>query len=800
MKISQAIPYEYHNLPIPGGGYVTGFAFHDKKPDILYARTDIGGTYRYHYDTKRWESLIDHVNMNQLQETYPIAMALDQHRPGRLLIASGIWDEGKGVLSISEDFGQNFEKFEIPCRVHGNLNGRGTGMRLVVSPVDSNTIYFASQADGLMISRDLGRTWEQKDICGEKWLTFVFVSPKEECIVVGTAGVSTAQDGRRGHSLYVSYDKGESFEMLEQPEEYFMPQSRMSGLVAQRYTYDDKYLYITFGHTGTYSYIVENGYSCDSGDAIGGRVAKYDFRMEGRISSCEEITPGAANTVMLANSDIKLADDYLFPEVDGKADHRHPQLDFGFSGISTCQSMPGLVCISTICREKGDKVYLSTDFGENWQVILHDLGIGGLHFRTSYMKKEYNGNESLLHWLSDFKINPFNPNEAWFNSGTGVFKTENLLSKDRSFVDWCDGIEETVHLNVYSPTGGKVQCIDIVGDLGGFAFEDVDKPCENSFANDNGDRYITCINADFSDENPETVVVTPRGNWKGKTKGGLILSKDQCKTFERLDMPFGISEYLDEKLTGIERPNVNAGWVAMSSDCQNIVWSVAEGIDLPIAGVIVSNDQGKSFQKVNVFDLNGNPVTEGKMKVFSDRMDSELFYGFGEASQIYVSKDCGLNFVEIKKRSDFPKMEFGIIDTANKTEVRGESGKQGVFYIAMNQQGLWKMRYDKEKNTVELNKLTEGKDAVYRVGLGKLSPGSDYKKDDKAIYFCGTINGEYGFYRSFDEMKSAERINTDGQMYGEINSLDADCRTFGRFFIATGSRGVLYGIPAKSNS
>ena len=34
------IPYKYRNAPIPGGGYVTGFAFHPKQPDILYARTD----------------------------------------------------------------------------------------------------------------------------------------------------------------------------------------------------------------------------------------------------------------------------------------------------------------------------------------------------------------------------------------------------------------------------------------------------------------------------------------------------------------------------------------------------------------------------------------------------------------------------------------------------------------------------------------------------------------------------------------------------------------------------------------
>lgn len=793
----QNISYEYHNLPIPGGGYVTGFAFHKKQKGILYCRTDIGGVYRFDYAKQSWKSLIDHVTTDKLDETFPIAIALDDQNPDRIYIACGVWEKGEGTLAVSEDRGEHFHYYTIPVPVHGNLNGRGTGMRLVVSPKDPDTLYFASQQSGFLVSHDRGQSWTVRDVCGEEYLTFVFAGPEDTCLVVGTAGVVTRiSDRERGHSLYVSYDQGESFKPLEEPAHYFYEESRMSGLVAQRYDYDGKYIYVTFSNTGKHSYVVENGYSCDSGDALGGKVVRYDFLSDGRISSFEEITPNAANTVLIAQKNQMLEDEILFPVVDGERDHRHGGYNFGFSGISSCESQPGLLILSTICRDNGDKLYLSMDYGENWQVVLHDLGIGNMHFHAPYMKKEYNGGHSLIHWLSDAKINPFCPDEVWFNSGTGVFRSENLLQTDRSFSDCCTGIEETVHLNVYSPVAGAVQCIDIVGDLGGFAFEDVDKPCENSFADENGNRYITCINADFSDEQPETVIVTPRGNWTGKTKGGLILSTDQCKTFTRLPMPFGISDYLDEKLKGIERPNVNSGWVAMSPDTQNIVWSVADMIMLPIAGVIHSHDRGKTFAKVRVYDLAGEEVTVGRLKVFSDRMDSELFYGFGEHSRMYVSRDGGATFYQKNISVSFPDVEFGIIDTQNKTEIRGESGRCGVFYMAVSEGGLWKYRYDKEKDEIWLHKLSKDGDVVYRVGLGLLSENSDYRKDDKALYICGTLDGEYGFYRSFDEMKTVERINTDSQMFGEINSIDGDCRTFGRFFIATGSRGVLYGIPS----
>ena len=78
MKVHKTITYEYKNAPIPGGGYVTGLLYHPKQPGILYARTDIGGVYRYEYEKKCWKSLIDSVSMEDISETFPIACALDE--------------------------------------------------------------------------------------------------------------------------------------------------------------------------------------------------------------------------------------------------------------------------------------------------------------------------------------------------------------------------------------------------------------------------------------------------------------------------------------------------------------------------------------------------------------------------------------------------------------------------------------------------------------------------------------------------------------------------------------------------
>lgn len=774
MKAHKTINYEYKNAPIPGGGYVTGLLYHPRQPGILYARTDIGGVYRYDYEKKHWKSLIDGVSMEDISETFPIACALDENHPEYLYIMSGINGQGYGKFSISEDYGETFIHKKIPVTVHGNLCGRGTGYRLAADKKDKNILYFASQLDGLWKTTDRGDTWKRLTL-EENYMTCVWVSDDAKTIVAGTAGYTTRENDKlRGHSLYVSYDAGQSFERLMQPENVLVSDSKMNGLVASRYNYDGTYLYVTMNVTGRWNYVVDLGYSCDSGDVIGGKVLRYYFS-EGKIAGYDDITPDA----------------------DGVLTKKF--LNYGFGGISSCKAMPGLLACSTLCREKeGDEIiYLSKDYGNSWSVSLCGLEKGELYFNTSYMKPEYNGNHCLLHWMSDIKINPFDPNEVWFNSGTGVFMTDALLGEHPRYHDACAGIEETVHLNVYAPVAGEAELIDIVGDLGGFAFRNLDEPCKNSFDDREGNRYITCINADISDADSNLGIVTARGNWKGKTKGGLVRTRDNFKTFERISMPFGINAEIDRKLHEIENPNVNAGWVAMSPDGTNIVWSVADGIRLPVELVIISNDGGKNFQKAGVFDLKGNPVKKGYLKVFSDRTGNDLFYGFGGASEIYVSRDGGKNFYQKQPEETFPICDFGYIDTANKTEVRGEGGKSGVFYMALGDAGLYKFCYDTGTDEIHVKRLTDAKDACYRMGLGVIGEGREYLTEEKAIYFCGRLDGEYGFYRTLDEGKSYERLNRENQMYGEINSIDGDKRKFGRFFLATGSRGVLYGEMLK---
>lgn len=783
------IDYDYKSVPIPGGGFVTGFVFHPKEKNILYCRTDIGGCYRFDYENHSWISLIDHATDPNKWETYPLSIALDPNNPSYVYTMVGDYPVHK--IGFSKDYGQTWEYYDTPvvdkdgntAWVHGNAAGRSTGERLVVDPFDPQVLYMGTMRHGLWKTTDGCRTWKKLQVAypgkmSEQNIALIEIDPtcqdeqgQASRLIVATSGqMGSFEPNVRGQSVYISKDMGQTFYPLKgEPKPLTSGPADYPGYVGQRAVWSGNYLYITYAAYNI-GWSTWDSYGCDTGLCYDGAVIRYAFDARGDVCEALDITPDCDRT---------------------------RRIGCGMSGIAVDPLYDNRVICSTICS-KTDTIFLSEDHGMSWKPIMSGLEIGQLDFNVSYHKPEYNGMRSLIHWMSDLKIDPFDRKMALFNTGTGVFMTENLTDasyKEPKSVIWSDcsnGMEETVHLNIYSPPSGNVKLIDIIGDYGGFAFKDLDVQAENTFANATGDRWITAMNADYSDQIPSYVVVAPRGNWTGKTKGGIIVSKDQGDTWHQLENPYGISKDIDDLLDYLKTPNVTAGWVAVSSDTGCILW----GIGLPIySGTLVHTcDEGKSWKKTKVFMTNGEDISydQKPFKVFSDRVNENLFYGFGDHrlnNGFFISCDKGATFHQVGFPEEFPKVDLAGIDSEQTYEIRVESEAEGIVWLAMNENGLWRLRYDSNKNAFVGGRVTRPGQITKRIGLGKAKEGSRYK----TLFTSGTIDGVYGFYRSHDLGENWIRINDDHTQFGDIRSISGDPRIFGRVYVATGTRGVVYG-------
>jgi xyloglucan-specific exo-beta-1,4-glucanase len=86
-----ADPYSWRNVQIAGGGFVPGIVFNQTQPNLIYARTDIGGAYRWNQSTGRWVPLLDWVGFANWGWNGVVSLATDSVDPNRVYAAVGMY-------------------------------------------------------------------------------------------------------------------------------------------------------------------------------------------------------------------------------------------------------------------------------------------------------------------------------------------------------------------------------------------------------------------------------------------------------------------------------------------------------------------------------------------------------------------------------------------------------------------------------------------------------------------------------------------------------------------------------------
>ena len=708
------VNYQWQSVVILGGGFVTGVIFSPIEKDLIYARTDIGGAYRWNPADGMWIPITDMLGPSDSGLLGIDSLAPDPKDPNKVYMAVGMYTAGwagNGAMFRSNDRGNTWNRTDMPIKMGGNEWGRSNGERLAVDPNDTNVLFFGSRRSGLWKSNNASEKWEQvssfpnKEESQAVGIMFVVFDQKSGSPGKPTPVIYAGWASTKDPSLFRSTDGGSSWSPVPKQPKGLMPS------------------HAEFDKNGTLflSYANQPG----PGDQTTGGIWKY----ESKGDTWTEITP-------------------LKPTNDDK---------FGYGAVSVDTQHPGTLMAVTMDRwTKGDEIFRTVDGGKTWALAQAKAERDDDGAKYLFWGRD---KPSSVGWMGDVDIDPFNTNRAFYVTGQGIWMTTDASNANADKpTHWKfanRNLEETVvHALISPPTGPTL--LSGVGDICGFRHDDLKKPSpDGMFSNPIcGD----CSGLDFAESKAE-IVVRVQSAEPDRRKGAM--STDGGKTWT----PFGSD------------PKGWGGIVALSMDGSTIVWAPKDG------SVVVSRDKGAKWEKANGLPeptkvADWAPVT---MRIAADRVNPKKFYVYdASAGKAYVSEDAAQHFKATA--SSLPALPEYALTPAS---IRTVPGKEGDVWISTGKD-LYRST-DSGKTFPAIN----GIDDVKGVGFGKAADGKNYP----AIYTSATIGGTYGFYRSDDEAKTWVRINDDQHQYAGPTLIIGDPRKYGRVYVGTAGRGIIYGDP-----
>ena len=85
-----ASAYQWGNVAIGGGGFVSAIIPSKTERNLFYARTDVGGAYRWNAASSRWVPLLDWISEAESGHLGVEALALDPKNSANVYMLSGI--------------------------------------------------------------------------------------------------------------------------------------------------------------------------------------------------------------------------------------------------------------------------------------------------------------------------------------------------------------------------------------------------------------------------------------------------------------------------------------------------------------------------------------------------------------------------------------------------------------------------------------------------------------------------------------------------------------------------------------
>jgi len=806
--------FHWGNVAIGGGGFVSAIVASPLEKGLFYARTDVGGAYRWSEADQKWIALTDWIGPDQTGLMGVEAIAVDPKDPATVYMQCGTVyfsqakdGIGRSAFLRSKDYGKTWETnwtWNDDVKLfnsHGNGMGRGAGERLAIDPNNSDVMYYGSRNKGLFKSIDNGKNWKHVDAltkvsgsdttwngCG---FAFVAFAP-------GSSSVLYAGMFRDGENVFTSLDGGATWTALAIPAKLTATASgKHVRLMPQRAVVNaaDSSLIATFSDgAGPHTMAWDEGWGMIYDGFGRGAVLKYNVAAGtwSDISPADYIDDNATGASKFDSLNVK---DNLVK--DGHYAYMAP-----YGGISTNPSNPKEMVITTegytgaqyweeggkLVDRWGTQIFYTQDGGATW--------IQSFRWQQSATTSPMSSNgigwmgSSYLHWAGSAAIDPFNPKRVWLTSGNGVFRTDDVSSftipdgttKDAHGVYdpysmtntqlWkvaSQGIEEVVPLELVSIPGGPM--ISVIGDYDGFRHDDV-----------------TAYPADIMRTNISGSMVgvgTTRGLAFAPKSGTLVkISDKRSYKFQYNSVPFSPFQFskdsgktwTTESYTALDA-SYSQGTAAISADGAVALWTPfyktyknSNGGDSAVWGTYpVIRSADAAYKTVAGID---------GAWIVGDQVDANVFFAYKQADgTFWKSSDKGLTFtqVSVPGKSDYNKFHPA-------------PGLSGDLWLPLAKSDI-KGALLRSKDGGTTWNAVAGLDSVYAVGFGKAAPSATYP----AIYAYAAVAGVRGVYQSIDEGATWARIDDDQHRYGGLANgalLIGDMNTFGVVYMSTAGRGI----------
>jgi hypothetical protein len=442
----------------------------------------------------------------------------------------------------------------------------------------------------------------------------------------------------------------------------------------------------------------------------------------------------------------------------------------GFGGIAADPAHPGTLLVTTMDRWSSAEIYRTADGGATWAALgsaaqFDVAGAQWLWWHSSSLP--------AAGWMGNVQIDPFDSSHALYITGQGLWSTGDLTAADSgAATNWTfsdDGLEETVALDLASPPAGA-PLLTGVGDIGGFRHDDLTVSPPNGmfdnpiFGNTTSLDFTEMANASAASAAPAVVVRVGTNSSGGQANGAYSTDGGTMWT------PFASAPMA----TGKSAPN--SGSIAVSADGGTFVW-------VPKGGTpSYSRDSGTTWTACT-----GLP---GGAMVAADRVNASKFYA-GGANKMYASTDGGATFVPAT---------FAPGTAAVSGRPRPVFGVEGDVWVPTKSGLLHSQDSGATFAAVPSVPAAPPVIGATAVGFGMPAPGQTYP----AVYLAGSLGGVWGTYRSDDAgawLSTAtvaptwQRIDDPQHQFAYINCLAGDPRQYGRVYLGTSGRGIVYGDP-----